>query len=530
MKAKLNYIRNIILPCLIFSSLVGIITATVVFAFKYVASKIISFSNELYIFIRNNKIYLPLAIAIVIILSLLSYTIYKKFKTTRGGGIPTAIGILRGVFTFSWLPTFFGMILSSFITFFVGVPLGNEGPSVMLGTSIGRGLTNKCGRKNKAWDRYIMTGGACSGFAVATNAPISGIFFALEEAHQRFSPMIIMTACCSVMFGMVTSEWLSVATNINIELFPELSIIKLDIFHIWISIAIGIVVGLAAVLFSKVYALSNYCSNKIKGLKPLKFVLLFLISFFVGILSLDFIGTGHNLIEKLFVKNTTPIWYILILILIFRTVMTLLSNNEGITGGLFIPTLTIGAIVSSLLATLLVKLNLIDASYYSSIVAIGIACSIASMIKTPITAIIFSIEALGCFNNITFVIVGVAISYIITEIFKVKSFNELVIDNRLEKEHKDKSPLVVDTYLEAKKDCFAIGKSIRDIFWPNNLFVLSITHNENAPVVDSGGGKVICELDILHVRFETYNIDYTKEELLNILGEQEIKLTSPKHI
>ena len=82
--------------------------------------------------------------------------------------------------------------------------------------------------------------------------------------------------------------------------------------------------------------------------------------------------------------------------------MTLLSNNEGITGGLFIPTLTLGAIVSCLVSLLLVRLNLIDETYYSSLIAIGISCAIGGMIKTPITAIIFSVEALNSINNITY--------------------------------------------------------------------------------------------------------------------------------
>ena len=48
----------------------------------------------------------------------------------------------------------------------------------MIGTSLGRGVS-RIGKKNKAWDRYIMTSGACSGFTVATSSPISGIFFFL---------------------------------------------------------------------------------------------------------------------------------------------------------------------------------------------------------------------------------------------------------------------------------------------------------------------------------------------------------------
>ena len=77
------------------------------------------------------------------------------------------------------------MIVNSYIAFFTGLPLGNEGPSVLIGTALGRG-TNNLFNRTPAWDRYVMTGGAAAGFAVATGAPATGIIFALEEVHKRF--------------------------------------------------------------------------------------------------------------------------------------------------------------------------------------------------------------------------------------------------------------------------------------------------------------------------------------------------------
>ena len=71
---------------------------------------------------------------------------------------------------------FFGSVTS----FLIGVPLGNEGPSVLMGTAVGKGCTDTLAKKHPAWSRYSMTGGACAGFAVATGAPISGILDAYK--------------------------------------------------------------------------------------------------------------------------------------------------------------------------------------------------------------------------------------------------------------------------------------------------------------------------------------------------------------
>ena len=148
----------------------------------------------------------------------------------------------------------------SLTSFLIGVPLGNEGPSVQMGTLLGRGSISPLIKKHRAWSRYSMTGGACAGFSVATGAPVSGIVFALEEAHQSFSPMIMIVASTSVMFAHITTEILSLYFNINSSLFHELSFPEVRIRHIWIPLVVGIIVGILAVIVLKYY---KFISKKI---------------------------------------------------------------------------------------------------------------------------------------------------------------------------------------------------------------------------------------------------------------------------
>ena len=145
--------------------------------------------------------------------------------------------------------------------------------------------------------------------------------------------------------------------------------------------------------------------------------------------------------------------------------------------------------------------------------------------KTPLTAIFFAIEALACYENILFVIIVAAVPFMITEIFGVKSVNDSVLDNRVEELNEGKTAKrVIDTFVTVQKHSFAIGKQIRDIFWPANLFVLSLKHNPaHDAEVDEHGGKLICEGDLLHVRYVTCNEEQTREELIAIVGEQDFK-------
>jgi H+/Cl- antiporter ClcA len=169
-----NYLKNFLFPAVVLGALTGILTAMVVGVFKLTAKYAIAYSKVAYVFLRANPVYLP---AVLVGLALVAFVIawtYKKAPYVKGGGIPTAIGILRGLITFRWLWNLLGTFLFSTFTFLIGVPLGNEGPSVLMGTAIGRG-TVSLSKKHRAWDRYTMTGGASAGFAVATGAPFSGV-------------------------------------------------------------------------------------------------------------------------------------------------------------------------------------------------------------------------------------------------------------------------------------------------------------------------------------------------------------------
>jgi hypothetical protein len=188
---------------------------------------------------------------------------------------------------------------------------------------------------------------------------------------------------------------------------------------------------------------------------------------------------------------------------------------------MFIPLLTLGAVLSSLLGEVIEKLFGLDHQYYTVILVLGIVACISAIMKMPLTAIVFAVEALGLYENIIYVIIVSAVSFVITEIFGAKSINDTVVENRVEELNEGMESKVIDTYIVVKKGAFAIGKQVRDIFWPANLFVLSVKHDETKRAeVDEHGGKAIREGDRLHVRYSTYAEAETRKELMAIVGEQ----------
>ncbi len=511
---------NLLMPALVFGFITGVITAIVVCLYKLCAKYIIYFSELAYEYLRGHAYFVPLVIIGVFGLSVLLAYIYKRIPNIKGGGIPTSVGILRGIITFKWLRTIVGVFLLSLTSFLFGVPLGNEGPSVQMGTAVGRGSVYTFAKKHRAWDRYSMTGGACAGFSVATGAPISGILFSVEEAHQRISPTIIIVASSSVLFANITSKLLCPLLGISERLFDVFELPSLELVDYWLPLVVGICVGLFSVAFLYYYRVLDKLHDKVLEGVPysIKIFAIFTLTVIMGLVSFSFISTGHELILDVGAGNGA-IWF-LVLVLLVRTTLTLGANASGITGGTFIPVLAIGALVASIMGKTFLAWGL-NPSLYTTIVVLGITACIAGAMKMPVTAIVFSLEALSCHNNIVPVIIVSFVAFLITEIFGVKSISDVVIELREDFEEDKSQYSVVEKDVVVKAGAFAVGKQIRDIFWPRNLFVLSLKRPEDRAKVDEHGGKEIGIGDILHIRYSTADELLTESELAAIVGEQE---------
>ena len=493
----------------------GTVTGVLIFLFKYLAGTVSGLSAHAYSFIRANPVFLPLLILGAAALGVLLCLILKLSPDCKGGGIPSSIALLRGLWSFSWVKSLFFTFPAAFLTYLCGVPLGNEGPSVQIGTATGRACSRLCGKKQPAWDRYLMTGGACAGFAAATGAPISGIFFAFEEAHRRFSPLIFMAASLTVIGATASSQILCALTQTSPSLFhfsPEHS---LPVFYLWAPVAVGLVCALGAWLFTKCYGvvrrLLKHTTARISPFVkiPVIFAAVALIGFFLP----EVLGSGHSLVDTLF--EGEGIGALLLLVLLLRALLLIVANNADVTGGLFVPTLALGAALGALCGKALILLGLLPEEHLLLMTILGIASFMSASSRTPIIAVTFAVEALGCFDNVLPITVGVAVSFVVIEILGIPGFTDTVIAAKIDQEHTGKTPRMMELTLEVQKDSFADGKEIRDIFWPPACTVLSIHKNTKRH-----HGQQMDEGDELHLVCRSYDPRETEHLLEAILGPQ----------
>ena len=509
---------NKIVPYILFPALIGVFSGAVIFLFKIASSWIMKLSSSIYSFVRENPIYLPLLILGCAFIGVVSAILLKLFKECRGGGIPTAVASIRGLIPLKWVQGIFVLFGSALLTYLAGVPLGNEGPSVQMGAAVGKGGSSLAGKRKAAYERYLMTGGACSGFAIATGAPLSGIMFALEEAHRRFSVSLFAVASVSVLTGTITHRYLSFFSGVDVTFFDLTISQVLPMKYLWAAIIIGAVAGVCSLLFTKLYRVAKKISKSRRGKLPFaaKIIIIFTITAPLGFISADFIGSGHSLIEEILHGKT--VWYLVLIAFAVRAVLMIFANSEGVSGGIFVPTLAFGAMIASLVSDGLIALGLVDPQYYAILIVVGMASFLSASSRTPITAITFAAEALCIASNIIPVIFGVVVSYVIAELSGKTSFTDAVIEARAEAAHHGKTPVIVNTHLVVQKDAFADGMEIRDIIWPPTCAVLSLDRKKS--VVSHNSPYELRVGDVVHLHYQTYDPEETAQALASILGDQ----------
>jgi len=511
---------GLVLPAAFFGAVTGILTGGLVVFYKFCAKYVIHISEQGYHFLRNEPLRIVAVLAALFGLAFFFSFIYRKFPNLRGGGIPVAIGNLRGIFPMKGLQDLFGIFTMSLTSFFLGLPLGNEGPSVQMGTAVGRGCVSLLTRKKHAWDRYAMTSGACAGFSVATGATISGLLFAVEEAHRRISPVLLIVASSAITFSELINQFLSPLLGVDVKLFPSLNLRVIAAKELWLPLLIGALVGLFSVMFLKYYRLIKHFFNKTLKKIPYGFKIFFILAatFGLGLYSYDFVSTGHHLIISLF-QNNAGLWMLLLLLLL-RSTLTISANSNRLTGDTVLPILVLGALLASFLGKCLVDFAGMDGEYYTVIVVLGITACMAGMMKMPLTAVVFSVEALSCHANIFSVLLVAAVAFIITEIFSVHSINDSDLENHIKEWNEGKLAVEIDRFVTVQPGSFAIGKQIRDVLWPNKLTVLSFQHAKmNGIKSQADGGKEMRAGDILHIHCSTFDEERSMQELYDIIGE-----------
>ncbi len=405
----------------------GVLTALIVVLYKWCAHRAVTAAEKGYHLLSEHWWCLPILLIVLVAVAAGLAWVYRREPSVRGGGIPTAIAAVRGQTALRRWATPIGAFGLSLLSCLLGVPLGTEGPSVLIGTSVGGMLWR--GKQNDARLRYTMSGGASAGFAVATGAPLAGVLFAMEEIHHRITPKIVGTVGITVACAALTNAVFSPLLGVNVALFASLSLKPLSWSDMWLPFAIGAAVGLLSVGFlwynRAVRCITQQIGNRVPPTWRIWTVLA--ATAVTGCFCFSAVSSGHELTAAL-LSDGAPLWW-LAMLLVLRATLTLSANANGVTGGMFLPQIAIGAVFAAILGGLAVRLPILGAEYYTVVMMLGITAAVAGMMRLPLTAVVFAVEVLSGWGHLLPVVVAVATTTLIVKVSHLPSVTDGVLEH-----------------------------------------------------------------------------------------------------
>lgn len=414
-------------------------------------------------------------------------------------------------------------IIASGLTVGFGGSVGLEGPSVSTGASIGSNL----GRWLKLDYREIILligmGGAAA-LASIFQAPMTGIFFALEVLMIDLTLGSLIPIICSSFTAILTSYFfLGQAVEYH-ALISEGFVPSNALYYI----GLGVFVGLVSSYFLKVTFDMERRFKKIES-PWMRFligavllgVLIYLFPALYGegydainsALNGDYSAIYGNPIFAGWDKHNWSILILLVAIILLKAFATALTFGAGGVGGTFAPALFIGAFSGLLFALTMNYLGIGDLDP-AKFALVGMSGLIAGMLHAPLTGIFLIAEITNGYSLIVPLMIVSALSYFVNRIFfKHSVYTNAVAEQGVEVTHnKDVSILsmmTINNLIETNFSKIARGSQLKDL-----IPVIASSTRNIFPVVDKDGtfcGHVLFD-DIRSVMFDQSLYDQPIEE------------------
>ena len=312
--------------------------------------------------------------------------------------------------------------LASALTIGSGGSAGREGPIVQIGASIGSAI----GQLRKLPPQYVKTmaaAGAAGGISAVFNAPLAGVFFAMEVILTEFTAQAFSIVVLSSVFAAFVAR--ALLGDYSYFFVPTYSL------HHGFELVLYGILGLFAALAAQVFIWFLYRSEgaferfRIPAwLKPAFGGLL------VGLIGFSFpqvLGTGHDVIE-LILKNELAIW-LLVVLLVGKIAATSWTLGSGGSGGVFMPSLFIGAALGGWFGGF-AGYFLPDIASPGAYAMVGMAACFAAATHAPMTAILILFEMTYDYQIILPVMTATVIASLVSRSLRAETIYTLKLIRR----------------------------------------------------------------------------------------------------
>jgi chloride channel protein, CIC family len=340
---------------------------------------------------------------------LVAVLVIHIFPQVRGSGVnqtKAALYIFNGYIPFR---NAVGKFICSALAIGSGQSLGPEDPSLQIGASLASALGRRLELSREKL-RLLAPVGAAAGLAAAFNAPISAVLFVIEEVIGRWSAGILGAVVLSAVSSVVVVRWFFGADalfRIPVTAFVHPS-------ELIAYAALGVAGAFAATIFSRAIGFfrprlralprwTQYIQPAIAGL------LIGLIGWF-GFPQV--MGAGYDFMDQAMHDQFT--WKMLAALAGLKILATTLSFVSGTPGGMFAPTLFVGAMLGGAIGGIerhFFPLLTVSTGTYA---LVGMGVLFAAFLRVPMTSVFMVLEVSGNYSIIVPVIVANTVAYVIS--------------------------------------------------------------------------------------------------------------------
>jgi chloride channel protein, CIC family len=313
--------------------------------------------------------------------------------------------------------------LASAITLGSGGSAGREGPVIHLGGTIAAVLTRRF-ELPAAGGRMLLGAGVAAAIAASFNAPIAGALFALEVIHRRISvvmlpPIVIASAAGAVIGRIAFGE------------FPAFMIPEHRIISYWEFPAfalLGVVAAAVAIFFQLAATSADWVLRGLIVPLWLKPALGGLCVGALGVFFPEILGVGYETMEAALTQSL-PLG-LLVGLVFLKTAATAITLGSRLAGGIFSPTLYLGAMAGAAYGILAARAFPDFASSNAVYAILGMGAVAAAVLGAPISTTVMVFEMTGGYAMSIALLLTVSVASSLTQAFLGRSFFQWQLASR----------------------------------------------------------------------------------------------------
>src|SRR5262249_9633105 len=356
----------------------------------------------------RDRVLLVPAIAGLVIAAL----VVRFFPTVRGSGVNQTKAALYIYDGYISIRTAAGKFVTAALAIGSGQSLGPEDPSLQvaagLASALGRALTLPRDQL-----RFIAPVGAAAGLAAAFNSPITAVLFVIEEVIGRWRAGVLGAVVLPAGASVVTEQWF-----LGDE--PLFRIPRYHLVHgaeLLAYAALGLIGGAVSLVFVKLIV---FLRPRMRALPPWTWygqpAVAGLVVGAIGWRFPPVMGAGYESIDR--AMHDEYGWRMLVELCALKVVATTASFVSGTPGGLFAPTLFIGAMLGGAVCAIERQIAPAITGSIGAYALVGMGTLFAGILRAPITSVFMIVEVSGTYSIILPVMISNTIAYLVSRQFQ----------------------------------------------------------------------------------------------------------------